>query len=505
MKKNLAPGVGLVTIGLSVALALAGCTSPASTDATTTDTATATTAPVGLDEVFASLRTSVGVGALAGHPHEGDWGDGPLTDDLFDEIADAGFTAVRLPVRFSGYQDATAPYTIDPEFLDRVEWAVDGLTERGLTVIVTNFFSVGAGGTPDAELLFTDPASRHDRFLAVWEQVAPLLADRDGRVVFEILNEPHDALSDVWNEYQLEALAVIRETNPTRPVILTSTQWSNASSLDDLILPDDPNIIVTIHHYGPMEFTHQGVTFIDPPYPTGVEWPGENLTLASPWWDWSWDTDRTWTPEGLTVTYTSPWASLRFIHPDGVADPASVSFTIDADVEVAVSCLRDGLASDRAEHVMARAGERMTVAVSACSGRTVDPGASLTAVLIQNTGGSPAPFTITDARVTTEAGDIEFFVDPLTQVQEPILAAAEYGREHGVPVFLGEFGANASASMDSRLRWTEAVRTCAVENGLATSYWGFAGDFDIPDTFAIFDPSTGTYHEELLDAATAEP
>lgn len=107
MKKNLAPGVGLTIVGIiAIALALTGCTSPASPAATSSDAGTpevaSTQAPVGLDEVFATMRTSVGVGALAGHPHEGDWGDGPLTEALLDEIADSGFTAVRLPVRFSG-------------------------------------------------------------------------------------------------------------------------------------------------------------------------------------------------------------------------------------------------------------------------------------------------------------------------------------------------------------------------------------------------------------------
>ncbi len=486
--------------------AIAGCTSSepsasptATLEASASPGVVATPAPEGLDEVFATLRTSIALGALAGHPHEGDWGDGPLTDKVFDEVAAAGFTAVRLPVRFSGYQETTAPYTIDPEFLDRVEWAVDGLTSRGLTVIITNFFSVGAGGTPDTELLFTNPSSRHDRFLAIWEQLAPLFADRDGRVVFEILNEPHDALDAVWNGYQQEALDVIRETNPTRPVILTGPSWSDASRLDDIALPDDPNIIVTFHHYFPMTFTHQGVTFIEPRFPTGVEWPGDNLTLAYPWSDGSWNADRMWTPEGVTVAYTGPWGALAFSNVAGIAGAVSVSFTTDADVEVAVHCAGAHSGANGSTVVTAHAGLPTTVAVSACSGGELSPSQRLTSFWIQNTGGSPASFTVTDARITTASGDVALLVDPVTQVEGPVLAAAAYGREHDVPVFMGEFGANDLAPMDSRVRWTEAVRTCAVENGVATSYWGFIGNF------GLFHPTTGTFDEALLAAVTAEP
>jgi len=71
-----------------------------------------------------------------------------MTEGLFDRVAAAGFTAVRLPVRFSGYQDLKPPYTIDPTYLARVEWAVDGLTSRGLTVILVNFWSVARGAHP---------------------------------------------------------------------------------------------------------------------------------------------------------------------------------------------------------------------------------------------------------------------------------------------------------------------------------------------------------------------
>ncbi|MBN2176244.1 MAG: cellulase family glycosylhydrolase [Demequinaceae bacterium] len=497
MKKNLAQSVCFATVGIfAVALAFAGCRSP---EPSTSPSPAATDAPVGLDEVFASLNTSVNVGALAGHPYEGAWGDGPLTEELFDWLVDSGFTAVRLGVRFSGYQDAIAPYTIDLEYLDRVEWAVDEMTERGLTVVVSNVFSVGSGATPDTELLFTDPASLHDRFLAVWEQVAPLLADRDGRVVFEILNEPNSDLSEVWNEYQAEALAVIRETNPTRPVILTPGQWSQASELDRLVLPDDPNIIVTIHHYAPMSFTHQGAPFLDPVFPTGVEWPGENLELAHPWWSWESDATTTWTADGLDVAFSASWGIVAFHNGSGVSEPVSISFTVDEDVELVVHCASGDQASPHPARVTAHAGEAMTIPVADCDGGTVDPDRPMTHLWLQNTDAPSASFTVTDLGVASALGDVPLLIDPMEQVCEPVRTAADYGRRHGLPVFLGEFGTYAGAPLDSRVRWTLAVRTCARENDMATGLWGFVGDF------GIIDPATGAPYPDLLDAATHEP
>ena len=59
-----------------------------------------------------------------------------------------------------------------------------------------------------------------------------------------------------------ETLAVIRKTNPTRNVIIGPAFWNNIHYLDKLELPaDDRHIIVTVHYYLPMEFTHQGASW----------------------------------------------------------------------------------------------------------------------------------------------------------------------------------------------------------------------------------------------------
>jgi endoglucanase len=93
-------------------------------------------------------------------------------------------------------------------------------------------------------------------------------------VVFEILNEPNQSANDSWNDMLAEALAVIRTTNPTRNVIIGPAFWNNVSWLGKLVLPAaDQHIIVTVHYYLPMSFTHQGASWT-PEYTgtTGVSW-----------------------------------------------------------------------------------------------------------------------------------------------------------------------------------------------------------------------------------------
>jgi endoglucanase len=71
-----------------------------------------------------------------------------------------------------------------------------------------------------------------------------------------------------------EPLAIIRETNPHRTVIVGPGQWNQIAQLDKLELPEeDRNIIVTIHYYEPFAFTHQGASWAGNK-PVGVEWTG---------------------------------------------------------------------------------------------------------------------------------------------------------------------------------------------------------------------------------------
>jgi endoglucanase len=84
------------------------------------------------------------------------------------------------------------------------------------------------------------------------------------------MNEPNGALDDSNLKTILApALAQVRATNPTRPVIIGGQKWSGVPSLATLQLPDDAHLVVTIHTYDPFDFTHQGATWLKPVPPLG--------------------------------------------------------------------------------------------------------------------------------------------------------------------------------------------------------------------------------------------
>lgn len=59
---------------------------------------------------------------------------------------------------------------------------------------------------------------------------------------FEILYVPNGKLEPLWNEYAGKALAVIRQSNPTRAVSICPNGWNSIARLEELVLPSDSEL-----------------------------------------------------------------------------------------------------------------------------------------------------------------------------------------------------------------------------------------------------------------------
>lgn len=202
----------------------------------------------------ARLGRGINLGNALDAPKEGEWGV-TLRPEYFRLIKAAGFDSVRLPVRWSAHAGSEPPYTIDPEFAERVDWAIDQALANDLNVVVN---------VHHYNEICDDPDAHAERLVGLWRQIAARYADRDERVYFELFNEPRGKLTpEKWNAMIPGLLAVVRETNPTRPVIVGPGDWNSFRGLPKLELPDDRNIIVTVHYYDPFEFTHQNASWVD--------------------------------------------------------------------------------------------------------------------------------------------------------------------------------------------------------------------------------------------------
>jgi len=191
-----------------------------------------------------------------------DWGGKKLDASDFVNIRHAGFDTIRLTTNWVNHASGTAPYTIDPAWMARVSDMVDAALGNGLNVILNSHFFPN---------LDEDPVTETPRLAGLWRQIAANFASRpNGRLFFELANEPHDNLTpDNLLATLGPALAAVRETNPTRPVIISGAPWATVDTLATLKLPDDPNVWPTFHYYDPMDFTHQGADWVSPAFPLG--------------------------------------------------------------------------------------------------------------------------------------------------------------------------------------------------------------------------------------------
>jgi endoglucanase len=220
----------------------------------------------------AAMARGINFGNMLEGPREGDWGL-RVEDEFIALVGEGGFTsAVRLPVRWSNHAGADAQAAIDPAFMARVDSVVTRLLARGVTVVLNMHHYRQLDGDPldPGEARVAD-AVLQDRFVAMWRQIATRFADRSPRLVFELYNEPHGALEPHWNALVARTLPVVRQTNPTRVVVIGPVQWNSARALAALKLPNDANLVLTVHHYEPFNFTHQGASWITPPPPTGTD------------------------------------------------------------------------------------------------------------------------------------------------------------------------------------------------------------------------------------------
>jgi endoglucanase len=169
----------------------------------------------------------------------------------FAEIRKAGFDLVRVPLY--AFRHMNAQNRLDSVWLAKLDDVVREAQKAGLGIILDEH---------DFDTCSDDLDLCRAKLPAFWRQVAPRYANAPRKVAFELLNEPHAKLDAAnWNALFADLLSIVRQTNPTRIVVVGPTSWNSFKELPNLKLPADPNLLVTYHYYEPFHFTHQGASW----------------------------------------------------------------------------------------------------------------------------------------------------------------------------------------------------------------------------------------------------
>jgi endoglucanase len=205
-----------------------------------------------------------GLNIIGYDPIWDDFSKARMQEKHFKMIKEAGFNNVRIKISPFRFSMKDANYTINPKFFTTLDWIIKQSLKNKLITIV-DFHEHNA--------MEKDPLGTKPMFLDMWKQIAEHCKDYSQDVVFEIANEPN-MKPELWNQIYKEAYDIIRKSNPNRTLLIGTVYGNQINYLKDLVLPEaDRNIIVAVHYYSPIQFTHQG-----------APWSAKNKDLSGVTW-----------------------------------------------------------------------------------------------------------------------------------------------------------------------------------------------------------------------------
>lgn len=199
-------------------------------------------------------------------PTEGSWNNPPAQEYIFDDIKESGFKSIRIPVTWTHHIGPSPDYKIDEKWMDRVEEVVDWVLKRNLFAVL----NVHHDSWEWLQYINRDGYEVINKLDHIWEQIAQRFKDKSEKLIFEVINEPTYDFGDVRNnpedtkkafeiQHQVNdrILKIIRSSggfNDKRLVIVPGIWTDSEKTLEYFKVPDDKNIILTVHYYTPWDF-----------------------------------------------------------------------------------------------------------------------------------------------------------------------------------------------------------------------------------------------------------
>ncbi len=426
----------------------------------------------------------------------GAWG-APIKREYFDLAAQAGFDHVRIPVRWSSHTGAQPDYKIHPAFFEEVDWLLDEAERAGLSVIIN---------THHFEELNSEPEHNRAKLLAIWKQVAWRYRNRPHTLAFELNNEPtfvFDEQPALWNNIAEDALQIVRDSNPDRLVIIGPVGYNHPNRLHELTLPDDDNLMATVHVYDPGLFTLQGAPWMTPPPPTGAYWDPLQLTSSNGWQFASWDSTVNPTREGIDIEFHRQYAAFalkRESHhlTQDELDRSLLVVEATADLSVIALCnvWTDVKSSDfLVTQKSTKNHHRLTADLSACG--------PIYSIALQSDSHQSGAAVILSVRLCNKKDKPQHSCESLLTTQTNFHAqvmhkAGMWAAQHQVPMYLGEFGVydppDSPVDQASKLAWIRSLRHAAEYYGIG---WAF---FEFGNEFGVYNRRKNSLNQAMLDA-----
>lgn len=239
---------------------------------------------INLGNTLEACDNNVGIKTNAPLSYETYWGQPKTTQAMIDGMKAAGFDTIRIPVAWM--TNAThlyeGDYTIDADYMDRVEEVVRYARKAGMYVIINDHWDGGWYGMFGSESAETR-ALAMEAYKGMWQQIAERFRDYSDYLIFESANEElggrfdensplycSDSVVTYLNDDERYALTneinqtfvdVVRATggnNATRLLLIAGYSTNIDQTCDDRFqMPKDTadsKLMVSVHYYDPWSY-----------------------------------------------------------------------------------------------------------------------------------------------------------------------------------------------------------------------------------------------------------
>ena len=239
---------------------------------------------INLGNTMEACDNNVGIKTNTPLSYETHWGQPKTTQAMIDGMKAAGFDTIRIPVAWM--TNAThlyeGDYTIDADYMDRVEEVVRYARKAGMYVIINDHWDGGWYGMFGSESAETR-ALAMEAYKGMWQQIAERFRDYSDYLIFESANEElgtrfdensalycSDSVVTYLNDDERYALTneinqtfvdVVRATggnNATRFLLIAGYGTNIDQTCDDRFqMPKDTadsKLMVSVHYYDPWSY-----------------------------------------------------------------------------------------------------------------------------------------------------------------------------------------------------------------------------------------------------------
>ena len=239
---------------------------------------------INLGNTLEACDNNVGIKTNTPLSYETYWGQPKTTQAMIDGMKAAGFDTIRIPVAWM--TNAThlyeGDYTIDADYMNRVEEVVRYARKAGMYVIINDHWDGGWYGMFGSESAETR-ALAMEAYKGMWQQIAERFRDYSDYLIFESANEELGGRFDensplycsdsvvtyltdderyaLTNEINQTFVDVIRATggnNATRFLLIAGYSTNIDQTCDDRFqMPKDTadsKLMVSVHYYDPWSY-----------------------------------------------------------------------------------------------------------------------------------------------------------------------------------------------------------------------------------------------------------